>query len=61
MGSFEYRRGGGFNIAGKEGINADPPQSFRYISWVAVKELNSSYYDGETLLITVYTHYGNLV
>ena len=29
--------------------------------WVAVKELNSSYYFGETLLFTIYTHYGNLI
>ena len=29
--------------------------------WVAVKELNLSYYIGETLLFTVYTHYGNLI
>ena len=26
-----------------------------------VKELNSSYYIGETLLFTIYTHYGNLI
>ena len=25
------------------------------------KELSSSYYIGETILITVYTHYGNLI
>ena len=30
------------------------------LSWVAVKELNLSYYIGETLLFTIYTHYGNL-
>ena len=30
-------------------------------SWVAIKELNSSYYIGETPLFTVYTHYGNLI
>ena len=30
-------------------------------SWVAVKELNLRYYIGETLLITIYTHYGNLI
>ena len=28
--------------------------------WVAVKELKLSYYIGETLLFTMYTHYGNL-
>ena len=30
------------------------------IIWVAVKELNLSYYIGETLLFTIFTHYGNL-
>ena len=29
--------------------------------WVAVKELKLSYYTGETLLFTIYTHYGNLI
>ena len=29
--------------------------------WVAVKELNLSYYIGETFLFTIYTHYGNLI
>ena len=28
--------------------------------WVAVKELNLSYYIGETVLFTMYTHDGNL-
>ena len=28
--------------------------------WVAVKGLNLSYYIGETLLFTIYSHYGNL-
>ena len=27
--------------------------------WVAVKELKLSYYIGETLLFTIYAHYGN--
>ena len=31
------------------------------VSWVAVKELNLSYYIGETLLFTIHTHYGNLI
>ena len=31
------------------------------IVWVAVKELSLSYYIGETLLFTRYTHYGNLI
>ena len=30
-------------------------------SWVAVKELKLSYYIGETLLFTIYTHYGHLI
>ena len=31
--------------------------------WVAVKELELSYYIGETLLFTIYiyTHYGNFI
>ena len=29
--------------------------------WVAVKELNFSYYIGETITVTVYAHYGNLI
>ena len=29
--------------------------------WVADKELNLSYYIGETRLFTIYTHYGNLI
>ena len=29
--------------------------------WVAVRELNLSYYIGEALLFTMYTHYGNLI
>ena len=31
------------------------------LGWVAVKELKLSYYIGETLVFTVYTHYGNLI
>ena len=30
-------------------------------NWVAVKELQLSYYIGETLLFTIYTHNGNLI
>ena len=30
-------------------------------AWVAVKELNLSYYIGETLLLTIYTHYDNSI
>ena len=33
----------------------------RPLFWVAVKELKLSYYIGETLLFTIYTHYGNLI
>ena len=29
--------------------------------WVAAKELKLSYYIGETLFFTIYTHYGNLI
>ena len=29
--------------------------------WVAVKEIKLSYYIGETLLFTTYTHYSNLI
>ena len=35
-------------------------RSCRYY-WVAVKELNLSYYIGETLLFTIYTHCGNSI
>ena len=31
------------------------------IDWVAVKGFKLSYYIGETLLFTIYTHYGNLI
>ena len=31
-----------------------------FVIWVAVKELKLSYYTGETLLFTIYSHYGNL-
>ena len=30
-------------------------------AWVAVKDLKLSYYIGETILITIYTHYGNFI
>ena len=40
---------------GARGSRALPP------TWVAVKELNLSYYIGETLLFTINTHYGNLI
>ena len=30
------------------------------VYWAAVKELQLRYYIGETLLFTMYTHYGNL-
>ena len=29
--------------------------------WVAVKELNLSHYIGETIVLTKYAHYNNLV
>ena len=32
------------------------------VDWIAVEELNLSYYIGKAILIsTIYTHYGNLV
>ena len=31
------------------------------IDWAAVMELNLSYCAGETILIIIYTHYGNLI
>ena len=42
-------------------INPDPliPSPAHYL--VAVKELKLRYYIGETLLFTIYTHYGNLI
>ena len=33
----------------------------RVVAWVAVKELKLSHYFGETLLFTIYSHYGNLI
>ena len=37
------------------------PRRYYSAGWVAVKELKLSYYIGETLLFTIYTHYGNLI
>ena len=37
------------------------PTVLEQLFWAAVKELNLSYYIGETLLFTMYTHYGNLI
>ena len=31
------------------------------LNWVAVEELNSSYYIGGTLFFIIYTHYGNFI
>ena len=36
-------------------------EKLSFLNWVVVKELNLSYYIGETLLFTIYTHYGNLI
>ena len=33
----------------------------RFYGLLFVKELNLSYYIGETLLFTIHTHYGNLI
>ena len=41
----------------------DPTNTLRKprgVFWVAVKEFKLSYYIGETLLFTMYLHYGNL-
>ena len=35
------------------------PKPLPSLFWVAVKEFKLSYYIGETLLFTIYTHYGN--
>ena len=42
------------------GFGVESPDLHLNLGWVAVKELNLSYYVGETLLFTIYTHYGNL-
>ena len=44
-----------FSASLGSGLNPKPE------TWVAVKELKLSYYLGETLLSTIYTHYGNLI
>ena len=54
-------------VAGGYSTQQDPHSSLRLkvkalgLSWVAVKELKLSYYIGETLLFSIYTHYGNLI
>ena len=45
---------------GIETLNPEPLNS-QSVIWVAVKELKLSYYIRETLLFTIYTHYGNLI
>ena len=42
-------------------LNHVKPQRLKTFIWVAVKELELSYYIGEALLFTAYTHYGNLI
>ena len=42
------------------GINQSHGQ-LSNVYWVAVKELNSSYFFGENLLFTKYTHYAHLI
>ena len=48
-------------VVENERIDPSSKQSPYY--WVAVKELKLSYYIGETLLFTIYTHshYGHLI
>ena len=41
--------------------NQSPVQELTDQNWVAVKELNISYYVGETILLTIYSPYGNLI
>ena len=45
------------------GVGVVPPAlgTTKILVVVAVKELNSTYYIGEFLLLTLYTHYGNLI
>ena len=42
-------------------VQQDFCQPASCIGWAAVKELKLSYYIGESLLFTIYTHYGNLI
>ena len=46
----------------RQAMQRIPRKSWKYLlkGWVAVKELNLSYYIGGTILITICTHYGNL-
>ena len=44
-----------------EGILLERTGCLTGSNWVAVKELELSYYIGETLLFTTYTHYDNLI
>ena len=41
-------------------LGHNEPYSLSPLNWVAVKELSLSYYIGEAILITIYTHYGKL-
>ena len=51
-----------FDIASRRHATAcTAAATFSSPNWVAVKELNLKYYIGETLLFTIYTHYGNLI
>ena len=47
--------------AGEHGRRRDHGSFPALFSWVAVKELKLSYYIGETLFFTIFTHYGNLI
>ena len=61
-----YHARGAAPLAGKpwpkEQLTLSPgrPRRERLV-WAAVEELNLSYYIGETLFFTIYTHYGNLI
>ena len=46
-------------VSGCRGLKIEVLYQTLGIYWVAVKELQLSYHIGETLLFTIYTHYGN--
>ena len=50
----------GLRISGKAQVLGAQLGLRSIFFWVAVKRLKLSYYIGETLLFTIYTHYANL-
>ena len=65
LGHESFQRGRAQKPRGHTGIMRDRYEDLDPLrglyDWVAVKELKLSYYIGETLLFTIYTHYGNLM